>query len=54
MNIATLDELFTQVSKGGTLLSGYANLLFGYFNEEKKLEQKREEEKAAEALREEG
>ena len=45
MNIATLDELFTQISKGGTLLSRYANLLFGYFNEEKKLEQKREEER---------
>ena len=45
MNIGTMDELFTQISKGGTLLSRYANLLFGYFNEEKKLEQKREEEK---------
>lgn len=45
MNIGTMDELFTQISKGGTLLSKYANLLFGYFNEEKKLEQKREEEK---------
>lgn len=45
MNIATMDELFTQISKGGTLLSKYANLLFGYFNEEKKLEQKREEER---------
>ena len=31
--------------RGGTLLSRYANLLFGYFNEEKKLEQKREEER---------
>ncbi len=45
MNITTLDELYTQISKGGTLLSRYANLLFGYFNEEKKLEQKKEEEK---------
>lgn len=45
MNIGTMDELFNQISKGGTLLSRYANLLFGYFNEEKKLEQKREEEK---------
>lgn len=45
MNIATMDEVFTQISKGGAVLSKYANLLFGYFKEEKKLEQKREEEK---------
>ncbi len=45
MNIATLDEVYTQISKGGSLLSKYANLLFGYFNEEKKAEQKKEEEK---------
>ena len=36
MNIATMDEVYTQIGKGGTLLSKYANLLFGYFNEEKK------------------
>lgn len=45
LNIATMDELYAQISKGGTLLSKYANLLFGYYNEEKRLEQKREEEK---------
>lgn len=50
MNIATMNELFTQISKGGTLLSKYANLLFSYFNEEKKLEQKREEEKQKKLL----
>ena len=36
MNIATMDEVYTQIGKGGTLLSKYANLLFGYFNEEEK------------------
>ncbi|MFR7989883.1 MAG: RelA/SpoT family protein [Anaerovoracaceae bacterium] len=45
MNIATMDEVYTQIGKGGTLLSKYANLLFGYFNEEKKAEQRKEEEK---------
>ncbi len=44
-NIATMDEVYTQIGKGGTLLSKYANLLFGYFNEEKKAEQRKEEEK---------
>ncbi len=43
MNIATQDEAYMQISKGGTILSKYANLLFSYFNEDKKLEQKREE-----------
>ena len=45
LHIATLDETYIQISKGGTLLSKYANLLFSYFNEEKKLEQKKQEEK---------
>jgi GTP pyrophosphokinase len=45
MNIATMDEVYTQISKGGAILSKYANLLFGYYNEEKRIEQKKEEEK---------
>lgn len=45
MNIRTLDELYIQISKGGTLLSKCANLLFTYFNREKEIEQKKEEEK---------
>ncbi|MEE0742445.1 MAG: bifunctional (p)ppGpp synthetase/guanosine-3',5'-bis(diphosphate) 3'-pyrophosphohydrolase [Emergencia sp.] len=45
LNIATMDEVFTQISKGGTILSRYANLLIGYHTEEKRLEQKKEEEK---------
>ena len=45
MNISTMDEVYIQLSKGGTVLSKYANLLFSYFNEEKKQEQRKEEEK---------
>lgn len=50
MNISTMDEVYIQISKGGTVLSKYANLLFGYFNEEKKQEQKKEEEKQKKLL----
>lgn len=45
MNISTMDEVYIQISKGGTVLSRYANLLIGYYTEEKRLEQKKEEEK---------
>ncbi|MGF6375573.1 guanosine-3',5'-bis(diphosphate) 3'-pyrophosphohydrolase [Clostridiales Family XIII bacterium PM5-7] len=45
MNISTLDEVYAQISKGGTVLSKYANYLFSYFNEEKRAEQRKEEEK---------
>lgn len=45
MNIASMDEAYAQIGKGGTVLSKYANLLFGYFTEEKRIEQKKEEEK---------
>lgn len=45
MNIASMDEVYAQIGKGGTVLSKYANLLFGYFTEEKRIEQKKEEEK---------
>lgn len=37
--------MYTQISKGGTLLSKLYNLLVGYYTEEKHIEQKREEEK---------
>lgn len=50
MNISTMDEVYIQISKGGTVLSKYANLLFGYFNEDKKLEQKKEEDKQKKLL----
>ncbi|MEE0514306.1 MAG: bifunctional (p)ppGpp synthetase/guanosine-3',5'-bis(diphosphate) 3'-pyrophosphohydrolase [Emergencia sp.] len=50
MNISTMDEVYIQLSKGGTVLSKYANLLFSYFNEEKKQEQRKEEEKQKKLL----
>ncbi|MGN0659827.1 MAG: RelA/SpoT family protein [Emergencia sp.] len=50
MNIATMDEVYTQISKGGTVLSKYANLLFGFYNEDKRIEQKKEEEKQQKLL----
>ena len=43
--IATMDEVYAQISKGGTVLSKYANLIFGYFAEDKRIEQRKEEEK---------
>ena len=50
MNISTMDEVYIQLSKGGTVLSKYANLPFSYFNEEKKQEQRKEEEKQKKLL----
>lgn len=44
MNISTMDEVYIQISKGGTVLSRYVNLLYGYFLEDKNLEQKKAEE----------
>ena len=45
MNFASLDECFTQISQGGTLLSKFANCLFGYYNEDRQKEQKKQQEK---------
>jgi len=45
MNYASMEEAYTQISSGGTVLSKYANLLFGYYNEDKQKEQKRQQEK---------
>ncbi|MBR3786270.1 MAG: bifunctional (p)ppGpp synthetase/guanosine-3',5'-bis(diphosphate) 3'-pyrophosphohydrolase [Firmicutes bacterium] len=50
MNIATLDELYAQISRGGTLLSKLVNLLAGYFTEDRRIEQKKEEEKQRKLL----
>lgn len=50
MNIATVDELYAQISRGGTLLSKLVNLLVGYFTEDKRIEQKKEEEKQKKLL----
>lgn len=54
MNFANSEEAFTQLSNGGTLVSKFANLLFGYYAEETNTEVKSneaviEELKAAEA-----
>ena len=50
MHISTMEELYTQISHGGTLLSKYVNLLIGYYTEEKRIEQKKEEEKQKKLL----
>ncbi|MGI6256510.1 MAG: RelA/SpoT family protein [Anaerovoracaceae bacterium] len=49
MKFANTDELFTQVSNGGTLVSKVAAILFGYYNEEK-AEEKKKQETVKEAL----
>lgn len=36
MRFATLDEGYVQLSHGGTLMSKFCNLLFGYYNEDNK------------------
>lgn len=48
MNIASMDELYTQIGRGGTVLSKYATLIFGYYNDDKKIETKKEEKKLEE------
>lgn len=45
LNISTMNELYVQISKGGSLLSRYANLLFSYYNESVAAEQKKEEDR---------
>lgn len=54
MNFASADEAYQQLSNGGTLVSKFCNLLFGYYAEENKTEVKTNDEvideiKAAEA-----
>ena len=54
MNFASADEAYQQLSNGGTLVSKFCNLLFGYYSEETKTEVKTNDEvideiKAAEA-----
>ena len=49
MNFANADECYTQLANGGTLVSKFANLLFGYYTDETKTEiPKSNEELAAE------
>lgn len=51
MNFLSLDDAYTQIAPGGTLLSRFANLLFAYQDEEVKREQKRKAEKEAALLK---
>lgn len=45
MNIATMNELYVQLSKGGSFMSKFVATLLGYIDEENKLAQKKAEEK---------
>lgn len=51
ININTMEEMYTQISKGGTLLSRYVNFLIGYLNEDKNLEEKKVKEKEESLLK---
>lgn len=46
MNGISLEEMYAQISGGGTVLSKFANLLISYYSDDKKAEEKREETKA--------
>ncbi len=51
MNFLSLDDAYTQIAPGGTLLSRFANLLFSYHDDEVKREQTRKAEKEAALLK---
>lgn len=51
ININTMEEMYTQISKGGTLLSRYVNFLISYLNEDKNLEEKKAKEKEESLLK---
>ncbi|MBR2546968.1 MAG: bifunctional (p)ppGpp synthetase/guanosine-3',5'-bis(diphosphate) 3'-pyrophosphohydrolase [Eubacterium sp.] len=51
MNFLSLDDAYTQIAQGGTLLSRFANLLFAYHDDEVKREQRRKAEKEAALLK---
>ena len=46
-----MEEMYTQISKGGTLLSRYVNFLISYLNEDKNLEEKKAKEKEESLLK---
>ncbi len=48
MNFANLDECYTQLANGGTVVSKFCNLLFTYYNEDHKQVVKTDEEKIEE------
>jgi len=50
MRFTSMDDAYTQISQGGTVLSKFANLLFSYRDEEQLREQKRKAEKEQQML----
>ncbi len=50
LGFATLDDAYKQISQGGSVLSRFANLLFGYYNDEQEEEQQRKKRKEEEML----
>ena len=52
MNFANSDECYTQLSNGGTLVSKFANLLFGYYTDETKTELPKSNEELAAEIKE--
>ncbi|MCI7412678.1 MAG: bifunctional (p)ppGpp synthetase/guanosine-3',5'-bis(diphosphate) 3'-pyrophosphohydrolase, partial [Clostridiales bacterium] len=52
MKFATMDEAYTQISQGGTVLSRYANLLFDLYKNEQEEEKQRKQRKEEELMNE--
>ena len=52
MNFANADECYTQLANGGTLVSKFANLLFGYYADETKTELPKSNEELAAEIKE--
>lgn len=52
MNFANADECYTQLANGGTLVSKFANLLFGYYTDETKTELPKSNEELAAEIKE--
>ena len=52
MKFTSLDEAYTQISQGGTVLSRFANCMFDSFNEEQQEEQRRQQKKEEELMNE--
>lgn len=48
MNMLNTEDMYSQIGRGGTVLSKFATTIFGYYNEDKKIEQKKDENKIVE------
>ncbi|MEG0923838.1 MAG: bifunctional (p)ppGpp synthetase/guanosine-3',5'-bis(diphosphate) 3'-pyrophosphohydrolase [Anaerovoracaceae bacterium] len=48
MNMLNIEDMYSQIGRGGTVLSKFATTIFGYYNEDKKIEQKKDENKIVE------